>query len=360
MAWSPAKAVEDFDVRISDAKEVLDNYSYGQELLPEKLAGGYTDTYTAEFGRAIVRYKTAVNELVRLGRRPGPITDFDTEFDWATKVQMGLVPRSIIPAPAGVPTPNRRPLWISVEGHLSDMWIGPAVEVGHRLEAEHKVQLQPTWYDNARIPFNNASGVDMICSFFRDPNRMWVGRPWWLSGFSQGDIVVTLFLLRHVFPPGSEFHAHLPFWLGAVEYGAPCRPLDVVAPWVADPPRPGTRGIASERMPFEVPDGRGGLVPVQNKVAYVCRRRDMYTETPDDGAGAKQTAIYDVVQGSWGPLLMELLRFGIEPTDQVIETAIAISRGALFLVNMDKHGGYVLEPGQDWARARTDAWLAAA
>lgn len=360
MAWSPAKAAEDFDVLISDAKEVLDNFSYGQELLAEKRAGGYTDKYTTEFGRAIVRYKTAVHELVRLGRRPGPYPDFDTEFDWATKVQMGLIPRSIVPAPPGVPTPNRRPLFISVEGHLSDMWIGPAVEVGRRLEAEHKVQLQPTFYDNARIPFNNMSGVDMICSFFRDPNRMWVGRAWWISGFSQGDIVVSMFLMRHVFPPGSEFHAHLPFWLGAIEYGAPYRPIDIVAPWVEDKPKPGTRGISSERMPLLVPDGRGNFTPVQDKIAYVCRHKDMYTETPNDDAGLKQTAIYDVVQGQPKAILLELLRFGIEPTQQVIETAQAISRGALFLMNMTTHGGYILEPGQDWARARTDQYMLAA
>ena len=70
MAWSPAKAVEDFDVRISDAKEVLDNYSYGQELLPEKLAGGYTDTYTAEFGRA-----TGGPSFVPGGRASSPSSD---------------------------------------------------------------------------------------------------------------------------------------------------------------------------------------------------------------------------------------------------------------------------------------------
>jgi hypothetical protein len=341
MAWSPAHQVGDRDPLIPGAKRALRIYSYGKA---EGL--GTTDTsdvYTEGFGRALVKYKTAVKSLVEHGQRIGPITDTDPEFDWATKVQMLLVPRSNVPAPANIPDKSHLPLFISTEGHMSDMFIGPAVGVGQQLEREGLVQLQPTGYNNTTIPFDNESGVQMICSFFRDPRLMWVGRYWFTADFSQGNIVGSQFFMRYVLPPGAEFHAHLRFWLGTIACGAPYRPKDVVAEWIPDPPKAGTQGISGQRMP---------VGPHLAKIKYVCRHGDLYAENEDNHVGEVKTTVYDLVQGDPKGILFELLAVGIKPTTEILVIIQAIMSGGLFLFNMGPHGTYDMGPAVDWARTQ--------
>ncbi|AZS12578.1 lysin B [Mycobacterium phage DrLupo] len=345
--WHPAREVGDIDPLISDAKLYLKRFSYGQA---EGLGTVDTDdTYTEGFGRALVKFKEATKILVELGRVAGPATDTDTEFDWATKKQMQLLSDQS-PTPTTPPGSKLPPLYITVEGHESDMWIGPAVEVGKRLEKEGLVQLQPTFYNNKGIPFKSDTGVAEICRFFLDPVKMPEGRKFFLSGFSEGDIVVSRFLLRHVLNPKGQFHHRLKDWIGCLEYGAPYRPLDYMGPvlLVSDPPKPNTSGISPERL------------PILNNVAYVCRTKDIYTENENNSVGKKKSAIYEVVANSNpAAVFWELLAVGIRPTTEVLAIAAAIGSGLLFVANMDPHGGYVLEPGQNWARGMIKAAIAA-
>lgn len=347
MAWAPAHQVGDVDPLISDAKNQARKFSYGRA---EGLGTADTsDVYTEGFGRFLATYKGAVRQLVQKGLRPGPVTDTDPEFDWATKVQLNLIPRSNVP-PAGIPDRSHLPLYISVEGHMSDMFIGPAVGVGQQLEREGLVQLQPTGYNNTVIPFDNESGIREVVRFFNDPRLMPPGRKWCLAGFSQGEIVTGEFLLRHVLPESGMFHHKMADWVCSLEMGAPYREKDQCAPWIPDPPRPGTQGISGRRL-------YGGTWG--DRLQYVVRHGDLYTENPDSGVGLKQTSIYNAVQGDPSAFLFELLRFGIDPTTQVIETAQALLNGGMFLLNMGPHGMYDLDPAIDWARGKVKAALAA-
>lgn len=243
----------------------------------------------------------------------------------------------------GIAPPPLKPLCITVEGHMSNMWAGPAVGVGQQLEREGLVQLQPTGYNNTAIPFDNESGVQEVVRFFRDPVLMPPGRKWCLFGFSQGEIVTAEFLLRYVFPEGAEFHHKMADWVCSLEFGAPYREKDQCAPWIADPPKAGTQGISDKRL-------YGG--DWDDRLQYVVRHGDLYTENEDNGVGRKKTSIYKAVQGDPSAFLIELLRFGITPTTQVIETAQALLSGGMFVFNMGPHGMYDLVPVIDWARRK--------
>ncbi|UOW93096.1 lysin B [Mycobacterium phage NoShow] len=345
--WHPPREPGDVDPLISDAKTYLKRFSYGQA---EGLGTvDVDDTYTEGFGRALVQFKTATATLVDLGRVPPPKPDTDTEFDWATKKQMQLLPEEPVVEPP-LSGWQMNPLYVTVEGHESDMWIGPAVEVGRRLEKEGLVQLQPTYYNNKGIPFKTETAVAEITRFFLDPVKMPPGRKFVLSGFSEGDIAVSRFILRHLLPVNGMFHHRLKDWICALEYGAPYRPFDYMGPvlLVSDPPKKGTGGISPEKLPA-----------LQN-VAYVCRTGDIYTENGNDQAGRQRSAIYEVVANSNPVSLMwELLRVGISPVPSVLALAQSIGSGVLFIANMDPHGGYVLEPGQNWVRDRIKAAMAA-
>lgn len=346
-AWHPAREPGDNDPLISDAKTFLKRFSYGQA---EGLGtADVDDTYTDGFGRALVKFKTATAQLVDLGRVAGPKTDRDSEFDWASKKQMNLLPTTTVP-PTPVDGSRLKPLYATVEGHESDMWVGPAVEVGRRLEQEGLVQLQPTNYNNHGIPFKSDTGVAELTRFFLDPVLMPPGRKFVLSGFSEGDIVVSRFILRHLLPTTGMFHHRLDDWICALEYGAPYRPLDYMGPvlLVQDPPKPNTSGISPERL------------PVLKNVAYVCRTKDIYTENENNSTGKKKSAIYEVVANSNpAALFWELLAAGINPTAEVLSIAAAIGSGVMFLADMTPHGGYVLEPGQNWVRDQIRAAIAA-
>ncbi|MFN3005157.1 peptidoglycan-binding protein [Mycolicibacterium wolinskyi] len=129
MTWAPPSNVGDTDPLISDAKEILDNYKYGQALKPEKAAGGYTDTYTAEFGDALRGYGPAVNEQIRKGQRQTPYISaaaLTGVFDWTVKSQMGFLDTPVTP-----PVVAHRPIYIfSAPGSGAKNDVGPGNDLG--------------------------------------------------------------------------------------------------------------------------------------------------------------------------------------------------------------------------------------
>lgn len=244
-----------------------------------------------------------------------------------------------------------KPLCITVEGHMSDMNIGPAAATGQQLEREGLVQLQPTGYNNTAIPFDNESGVQEVVRFFRDPVLMPPGRKWCLFGFSQGEIVTAQFLLRYVFPDGGEFHHRMADWVCSLEFGAPYREKDQCAPWITDPPKKGTQGISGTRL-------YGGTW--NDRLQYVVRTGDLYTENTDDHAGQIKTTVYNLVQGDPMSILLELLAVGLSPTTEVMAIVQAMLSGGMFLFNMGPHGAYQLDPVIAWARGKVKAAAAIA
>lgn len=132
MTWSPPSKVGDTDPLIPAAKDVLDNYQYGQPLKAEKPAGrSYDARYTQAFGDALRGYGPAVNDQIRKGKRTGPYISaagLSGVFDWTMKTQMGLLTATPVPPPA----PAYRPIYFfSAPGSGANNLVGPSSDVGN-------------------------------------------------------------------------------------------------------------------------------------------------------------------------------------------------------------------------------------
>lgn len=252
---------------------------------------------------------------------------------------------------AGYHPPNLRPVVFSVEGHLSDMNIGPAVAIAQTLEAEGRCWSQPTGYDRWRLPFNNESGITELHRLFSlhilDNGRPFPpGTPWQLHIFSQGGIIGSEFMMRHVFPEDGDLHWRLADWRGTVAFGNPYRERDVIADWVPDPPSPGTQGLSNRRLVNTPTD----------MWKEHSRHGDLYAENQTDDRGEDKTAIYMAVQGQWtgdaDSLLSQLFEIARRPLPEFIAMFWAILDGIRFVANMGPHGTYDLRPPIDWARQK--------
>lgn len=243
-----------------------------------------------------------------------------------------------------------KPIIITVEGHMSDMWVGPCAYIGATLEAEGLAVHQPISYDRTRLPFNNASGVNEVLRFL-NADRLDTGRPfpedldWYLLGFSQGAIITGKVWLDHLrgAPAGTRLAKRRDRLRRAIAFGDPYREKDVIAEWVPDPPKPGTQGISDRLM---------DNTPPWWKVHS--RHGDLFSENPDDESGVYRTSIYKIAaENSWsgGPAgMLQRLMDLVTPTDDLIPIAKAIMGGVMFLGNAGPHGQYDLNPPLDYIR----------
>jgi hypothetical protein len=247
--------------------------------------------------------------------------------------------------------PPSKPIIFTVEGHLADMFVGPCAFTAQELERQGVIKHQPVGYDNVRLPFNNQSGVDELLRLLNS-TTMPDGYPfpedkdWGLIIFSQGGIVGSKVWLDHLRPaaPGTRLAKRRDHLKRVVAFGNPYRETDKVAPWVPDPPKPGTHGISDVRItdtpPFWMEHSRHG---------------DLYAEIGDDEAGLNCTAIYKIVsESSWvgGPagMLTRVIDLLGNPFDGFIDIARAIIQGIMFAANAGPHGIYDLGPCVEWMR----------
>lgn len=290
---------------------------------------------------------SAVIEMQKRFNKAGQLPDGKFTYgiiNIETKYVMGFLPRPIKP----------KPIVITVEGHCSDMWIGPCAYIGSLLEQEGLCRHQPIAYDRFALPFNNKSGVDEVLRILNcaniGPNNSWPFPPdlkWYLLGFSQGAIITGKVWLDHLrnAPAGSLLAARRDNLNRAISFGDPYREKNVCAEWVPDPPLPDTQGISDRRM---------DNTPKWWKVHS--RHGDLYSENPDDEVGLNRTAIYKVAaENSWngGPASI-IARLGVDlfsdPADGIYDVVKSILGGVMFLANMTPHGGYDLNPAVDYVR----------
>lgn len=258
-----------------------------------------------------------------------------------TKYVMGFLKRPAKP----------RPIIFTVEGHMSNMWIGPCAAIGAQLEQEGLAVHQPIAYNRTALPFDNASGVREIQRLL-NADRLDTGYPfppeldWFLLGFSQGAIVTGRTWLDVIRPakPGTRMAARKDHLKRAIAFGDPYREKDVIAEWVPDPPKRGTQGISDRRL-----DNTPDWWKVHS------RHGDMYSENPDDEVGLNRTAIYKIAaENQWagGPagLLARMGDLVRDPMNGAYDIVKAIIGGVLFLGNMAPHGGYDLGPPMEYIR----------
>lgn len=251
-----------------------------------------------------------------------------------------------------------KPIVITVEGHMSDMWVGPCAFIGAQLEQEGLCHHQPISYDRTALPFNNKSGVDEVLRFL-NADHLDTGTPfpddlpWFFLGFSQGSIITNQVWMRHLKNAASgRLAARRDNLKRAIAFGDPWREKNADAGWWPDPPKPNTQGISDERM-----------VDTPSFWKSANRTGDLYTENPDNEAGLNRTAIYKIAaENSWsgGPagLLQRMMDF-LTPADDILPLFDAIIGGVLFLGNMGPHGGYQLDAPTDYIRQGCREALAA-
>ena len=326
--WAPAQKPGDTDPLIEKAKQQLGKYSYGKTL-------GTGNEYTVAFGVALRQWQANIHYQVAFKGRSGPDVNLIGVFDWAVKIQLGVLSQPASEA--------RKPVIFTVEGHLSDMFVGPCYFTAKALEDQGRVRVQPVGYDNVALPFRSETGIAELRRLVNDPVILPPGTPWATLGFSQGAIVTSTFYLDHIRPNKMAW----PYagWRGGINFGNPYREENVCATWVPDPPKAGTEGLSPRRIDNTPPE-----------LAEVSRHGDMYAEVKHGEAATEHMrAIYQAAaENKWtgpGDTLAEQIweicsNFGME----LWPLFEALANGVRFLVNMSPHGTYDLGPGVDHVR----------
>lgn len=283
---------------------------------------------------------TAVAEMQRRYTAAGKIGPHTPGvINVETKYVMGFLPRPTKP----------KPVIFTVEGHMSNMFMGPCAETARVIEQEGRCRWQPVGYDNVSLPFRNDTGVHELCRLLADRTLLPPGTPWGMCIFSQGGIVGSTVWLEHIAPPTGSLHWRLQDWRATLAFGNPYRELNTAAEWVSDPPYPDTHGISNVRMKNTPQNWK-----------EVSRHGDMYAEVVEGSQATEHmTAIYMAVQNKWtgnpDSLLNQLLELGSQPIPEFLAMVKAVANGAMFVSNMGPHGIYDLRPCIDFMRARITA-----
>lgn len=251
------------------------------------------------------------------------------------------------------------PLCFTVEGHMSDMWVGPAAYVGEVLRAEGRALHFPTAYDRFSLPFKNQTGVRELANrvgsteFVLDNGvviKFPPGTPWIGAAFSQGSMIWCDFYRQYLMP-GRPLNWRLKDLRAAIVCGNPDREEGVCATWIADPPPVDHRGIM---------DDANRMVGTPWWWLEIARAGDMYTDNSKDERGLNKTAIAKIItQNSWsgGPagLLARVTDVITNPIDDIIPITLALYDAIRFVSDMGPHGLYDMEPAVQFCRERLAA-----
>lgn len=328
MAWAPPSKPGDVHPSIADAKRALRIYSYGKGL-------GDSDTYTVEFGVALAQFKVARNQQILRGVvRDMPGMALTSELDWATKKNLRILPDQIAPPVA----PKK--VVFTINGHLGGLFDGPAYFTARVLEEQGRVKVQPVGYDNQKIPFNNASGERALGEVIHNPAILPPGTEWAMASHSQGSVIECDFYEKFIEPNKDRWpYSH---YRGGVRFGNPRRPMNTVAPWIADPPPRGSEGLDPYCLKTPTPG-----------VMECSRDGDLYAnKTPGLAADYKEAVYQAVCRGKLmgaNSLVAELgelvTKFG-NPME-IFALFQAIISGVSGLIQLREHGEFDLRPAID-------------
>lgn len=246
-----------------------------------------------------------------------------------------------------------KPVIFSVEGHLSNMFIGPAADTATQLEIQGVCHHKPIGYNNGALPFDNPSGVNELAlqvgsqSIEGPPGVRWPfppGTPWGLTSFSQGAMIASDFMMQQVLTGPLSWR--LKDFRRGLAFGNPRRQKDAVCSWSQDPPLPGTEGIM----------GKGGLfvttgTPLEGKWVEHPRRGDMFAENNENADGKDKTAIAKIItENSWiggeAALFARVLAiFGNLPAEGFAAVKASFSAIMFLAKNPNPHYSTVAEPG---------------
>jgi hypothetical protein len=272
--------------------------------------------------------------LVLDGKLPAPLYPSGL-LDELTQLAVGFL----------VKPPAQKPVIFTIEGHGSDMFVGPAYETARQLELQDVVQVQPIGYNNGLpvIPFDNQSGITELINQINRLIRPFPGRKFGVCSFSQGSIVWCRTYMEHFLPQNGVLNDLLPQLRRAAVFGNPCRQKGIIRPGMENPPPTDFRGIADVR--------------ISNTPSWwweFAHAGDIYAAVPDNDTGEDMTSIYELVQGNFatGPnsILAQFWELFTNPAPELQAMFNAISNGVMFVGNMTPHGGYDIGPAIEHMR----------
>lgn len=266
------------------------------------------------------------------------------------------------PGPAGPVIAPVRPIGFSAEGHMSNMFFGPAADTATQLESEGLCYHKPLSYNSNALPFDNDSLVNELVNQLSrtliegPPGVLWpfpAGTSFFLDLYSQGAIGGSYFYFDYL-APGKPLNWRLKDMRGVLAYGNPCRQKDSIAPWALPLiKKAGTHGLDPTRR-----FGMDGFPVKPDNWMDVYREGDIFAENGDDKASEMKAAIYEAVMGNFfsSPVSLAWQIAGVfkEPISSVIGIVMAIVSGISFLAdNPNPHyAPYELQGGIDWMRGR--------
>lgn len=300
-----------------------------------------------------VALQEVIAELQGIYASQGKLTDpyIPGVVNLATKYAMSYLSKEVL-----------LPLMFSVEGHMSDMWVGPVAWCGEVLRAEGRALHFPTWYDRTSLPFKNQTGVAELARrvgstvIFDEgmsaPVKFPAGTPWVAGAFSQGSMVWCDFYRQYLLP-GKPLHWRLKDLRAAIVCGNPDREKGVVAEWIPDPPEPDHEGIMGSGIPL------GNMVDTPWWWKEVARKGDMYTDNTSDERGQNKTSIARIItQGSFSggaTGFLSRVKDLLTPADDLIPVALSVWDALKFVSNMGPHGMYDMDPAVQFLRDRLAA-----
>lgn len=243
-----------------------------------------------------------------------------------------------------------KPVIFTVEGHMSNLWAGPSASVGAIMSAEGRAYWQPTGYDCLALPFNNADGVQQLLTMFigdrlPDGTPFPTGTKWGISGFSQGAMVVSDFMRKHVLPANGILHWRLKDFVYGFCFGNPDRERGAQVPWNDNPPDVDTSGIMLDEL--FVTTG----TELQGRWGETANVGDMFADCTNDEAGKDKAAIAKIVtRNSWvgGEVALfarVLSIFKDLPTGAFNAIKATVSAIMFLAKNPNPHYGTIAEPG---------------
>jgi hypothetical protein len=265
--------------------------------------------------------------------------------------------------------PKALPIIFTVEGHMSNMFVGPCAQTAGALEQQGVCHWKPVGdWDTTAIPFKNNTGVEAL---YRQLSANWVEGPpvnpdfpdgpkvmWWFGpevpwggvAFSQGAMIFCEFMWKYVLPPNAPLHYRLATFKRGLMFGNPRRAKDAVCSWAQSPPSPGTHGIMDKLFDANK-EGVG------DRWAENANDSDMFAEVGDDEMSQNQTAIARIIcEGSFtgGPtsIWARVMKVFGNPLGGTFNIVKSIYDAIMFLAaRPNPHYSTFATPGDiDWMR----------
>lgn len=265
-----------------------------------------------------------------------------------------------------VPAPALKPMLYTVHGTGQPNPTGPGLPWDTAWSVRDRYELQPIGNYPAK-PFpmwpSIMAGLDELCLQTGRADR--AGREINVAGYSQGAIVVGLWLKHHVLDPAGSLHHLMPFVNKVVLWGNPMRQAGIVTPdnWLPAAERDTkSAGILEDRLVGFVQDGPYAHY-INNAGTHItladyAHRDDMYANCYFTKEGENERAICKIIMGNnvfGGPdsilmQLYELVRPGNTLTGIMGIYRAVLDAGSFFGSGTRAHG-YNIGPAIEFLRS---------